>query len=159
MPGKQTYTSYHSVLLAPAALRLKVHEIAAKVTEIKQAVPFEAIAVRGVSGLGMGAAVSYETGIPLVIVRKPGEQSHGNQVEGPGLIAKFLVLDDIISSGETMRTIIGALNPAECVGVLLYSDSFGLASNHGVPFPVWGLHDKIVAKQPVTPRPEDDIPF
>lgn len=65
---------------------------------------FDFIAVRGCSGMLVGAPVSLKIDKPLVVVRKPEERSHGR-----GLVnyqhaeGRYIFLDDFISSGATER--------------------------------------------------------
>lgn len=68
--------------------------------------PIDAIAVRGVSGIAVGGAVSFLTGIPLVIVRKPEEKNHSaREVEYSVKFNHFIVIDDLVSSGSTINKI------------------------------------------------------
>lgn len=82
---------------------------------------------------------------PLMVVRKRGENSHGNPVEGTeGIdIKRYLVLDDFVSSGATVRNLceiveeracstVGA-HP-RCVGVLQYlrSDTYAEPADYVV---------------------------
>lgn len=81
---------------------------------------FDAIVVRGISGLLVGPAVAVRLGVPLIVVRKPGEKSHSvsgkedpvtGEIHYPGkvhginrhLSLRVLFLDDFISSGDTFR--------------------------------------------------------
>lgn len=76
---------------------------------------FDAIVVRGISGLLVGPAVAVRLGVPLVVVRKPGDASHSTgdnpPPERPATVhgidrrasLRVLFLDDFISSGATYR--------------------------------------------------------
>lgn len=71
---------------------------------------FDAIAVSGVSGLTMGSIVSFQLNKPLIVVRKDYEvtdhHSHSTlKVEGPDRIDSFVIFDDCISSGNTVKRI------------------------------------------------------
>ncbi len=67
---------------------------------------FDALAVRGVSGLTIGPILAYEMGKGLIVVRK-GETRHSLcDVEGLlGPTVRYLIVDDFIASGATMREI------------------------------------------------------
>jgi hypothetical protein len=66
---------------------------------------FDALVVRGVSGLSVGAPVSVRLGVPLLVVRKPGETQHcSDEVLGlheMGLNFRWVHLDDFSYSGAT----------------------------------------------------------
>lgn len=122
---------YSEVQYNSARLRLKAQEIARILPEMMQRLDAQAVAVMGKSGLSLAFAVSMLIDFPLMVVRKRGEYSHGNPVEGTEEIdiKRYLVLDDFVSSGDTVRNLceiveeracstVGA-HP-RCVGVLQY---------------------------------------
>lgn len=79
---------------------------------------FDAIACRGVSGTVVGAAVASRLSKQLIVVRKPDVQSHSEyDVEGrPYGFFKYIIIDDFVSTGETVREIIRNVekNPINC---------------------------------------------
>lgn len=92
--------------------------LVAKMDHLKRLVPMimerhhlDGVVLHGSSGVWLGAALVLEKVLPshagLFLVRKPGEQSHGNIVEGDGdtEATKLLMLDDFVSSGETIRRV------------------------------------------------------
>ncbi len=90
---------------------------------------FDAIAFTGVSGAAMAFPVSAATGIPLICIRKSKDNTHyfkgkNPKYEGITGIKKYIILDDFVTSGETIRTIkweIKTENPkAKCVGIYTY---------------------------------------
>lgn len=91
---------------------------------------YDFIAVRGMSGVLVGSPASILLQKRLVIVRKPGENSHGSQLVGVGhnkpleYGERFIFLDDFISTGATQRAVIEAI-PQRCiyVGDYLYDPS------------------------------------
>lgn len=96
------------------------------------ATEFDSIAVRGVSGVIVGAPVSILMGKPLIIVRKDDELSHAHnnarRVSNGRLAGRrYLVLDDFIITGATIREIedqMTAHTPAQAAAWYLYgSDS------------------------------------
>lgn len=78
-------------------------------------VQFDAIAVRGVSGLAFGAPLAYTMKKGLIVVRKTEENSHSEvDVEMPELMhksqsGKYIFVDDFVSSGETMHKVVLSL--------------------------------------------------
>lgn len=88
------------------------------------------IAVSGASGLSVGAVVAYELGLPCVIVRKPEEarNSHcGGQMVCPGYLhkdsGKYVIVDDFIGGGNTVKYIQRTLDRGTCVGFYGYAAS------------------------------------
>lgn len=85
----------------------------------------EAIAFTGMSGAIMAPMIAARLGVPLILVRKPFDNSHsGRRVEGAYDADTYLIVDDFISSGDTVRNIVQeilAVNAkARCVGVYSY---------------------------------------
>lgn len=66
-----------------------------------------AVAVTGKSGMSMAFATLMMYDFPLIVVRKPHELSHGSPIEGTiQTVVKYLILDDLVASGDTVRAII-----------------------------------------------------
>ena len=113
------------------------------------------VVVHGNSGVscGFAALMLSDVDFNIVLLRKDNDSSHGAPIEGPDghHLGRYLILDDFISSGCTVRRIrskIDALSiqrwyyepgeeKPECVGIVLYgyhsSDSFKFADGHTVP--------------------------
>jgi adenine/guanine phosphoribosyltransferase-like PRPP-binding protein len=72
----------------------------------------DAVAVTGKSGLSLAFATLMLIDFPLIVVRKPGENSHGNALEGTtGVdVSRYVILDDFMSTGRTVDTIISKLS-------------------------------------------------
>lgn len=86
----------------------------------KSGVKFDAIAVRGVSGMLVGPTVSLRLYKPLIIVRKEKERdySHAHYLvecdnmeigEPRSEYVRFIFIDDLISSGESYRSVCAAI--------------------------------------------------
>ena len=92
-------------------------------------VEFDAIAFTGVSGALVAPAVAAALGKFLIVVRKKAEKKNSHSpylVEGPRYAVRFIVIDDFISTGKTMDTVITKvhddLNPlSQCVGYIEYT--------------------------------------
>lgn len=90
-------------------------------------VSYDAVVLSGTSGTWLGALLVM-AGHNVILVRKPGECSHGEQIEGiciPEEIRKVVIIDDFICSGDTLRRIKEGLEMKdpniEIVGVVLHS--------------------------------------
>jgi len=86
---------------------------------------FDAIAFRGLSGALLAPTVAMYMGKTLLAVRKTTDDCHsGRIVEGDYNARRFVILDDFVSSGETVRRILEdvskALPNASCLGVCEY---------------------------------------
>lgn len=96
---------------------------------------FDAIAFRGVSGALLGAPLSYLTGKPMIVVRKPSESSHAVlTVEGDRGARTYVIVDDFIESGRTARIIreeIEKFSGARCIGALCADEVLNHFEAHG----------------------------
>jgi len=69
---------------------------------------FEGIVVVGISGQAYGWPLRAWLGVPLIVVRKPGDHSHSSYtIEGleNDNIERVCFVDDLISSGQTLRNV------------------------------------------------------
>lgn len=103
---------------------------------------FDTIAFSGTSGAGLAYILSYRLNIPLLMVRKPSDDSHSLlRIEGNLDAKKYLIIDDLIFSGNTaafiVKSIYEFLPKARCTGLLLYNTSRTgeLCFNWGPEFP------------------------
>jgi orotate phosphoribosyltransferase-like protein len=94
---------------------------------------FDAIAFRGLSGALIAPIVAMEMDKTLLAVRKREEHRHSEMVVEGDLNAKrYVILDDLVSMGTTVKAIISEVATvapaAKCIGVLRYlflSDNAG----------------------------------
>lgn len=93
---------------------------------------FDAIAFRGTSGSAVAFPLSYELGIPLLYVRKNDNSHHCSFIEGFVDCKRYVIIDDIVCSGETIKIIRNTIqNPdgfwgkrssiPQCVGAIFYN--------------------------------------
>lgn len=93
---------------------------------------FTHMVVTGLSGQSIAWPIAYLTGIPIVVLRKRGEKSHSySRFAGDGHIEKYIIIDDFIESGKTIKRILSTIEkndytddgdpPAECIGIFLYN--------------------------------------
>lgn len=102
--------AYHRTV-EPEKLMQIVDATAAAIKEWNAAreVPITHIVCSGSSGQAVAWPVSYKLGIPVCIVRKPDEKSHAGLISGAGRLCSYIIVDDLIDSGSTIRRIIGAI--------------------------------------------------
>lgn len=94
-------TAFNPVNLAKAVDEAREFLKSSKVPE------FDTIAVRGNSGAIFGGALSVALSVPLILVRKSLENSHGGSyVQGYPESSRYLIIDDFMSSGETVNAIV-----------------------------------------------------
>lgn len=95
--------------------------IVQRVVKDLRGVKFDALAVRGVSGLLLAPIVAHLLKKHVIVVRKSKnvEESHTNvMVESPITTGTYVVFDDFMASGVTMKTIIDMVKK-ECPGLTL----------------------------------------
>lgn len=85
---------------------------------------FDTIAFRGMSGATVAPAVALQMNKEIIMVRK-GESNHsGYAVEGNTSARRVIIVDDLVSSGETARATeqgVKSIAPeAEVLGVIEY---------------------------------------
>ena len=87
---------------------------------------FDTIAVRGVSGISIGAILAHGLKKELAVVRKEMNPLHtDNVVESPQAVVRYVIVDDFSSSGETLYHITRNMRTSHpnalCVGLLQYN--------------------------------------
>lgn len=119
-------------LVDPARRRDAVSQTRHRISQLK----FDAVAFTGLSGSVIAGAVASEMDKYLYCVRKSEENRHsGYQVEGPMTGLRYIVIDDFISTGATIKRVIELVaahtyDKAVCAGVYLWKDNVLLK---GVP--------------------------
>lgn len=131
-------SNYMQPIANPQKFKKLVRESRLMLTKIKRKTPFDVLVCRGLSGSTVAYTLSYLTGVPVIYLRKPGTTTHGTPTEVDYNIVfsanhpvRYLIVDDLISSGDTMRGIYDDINhhigsnKVECIGIFLHStDSF-----------------------------------
>lgn len=113
-----------------------------KLRAIKRNHPFDAIAFTGSSGAALAYPLSYLLKLPLIHVRKGSSHYGGGKIEGTISSKRYIIIDDFIETGASIRRIIKAVNSeledAKLVAICLYSSN-RLASfdNKGKDIPVF----------------------
>ena len=116
----------------PAILHRRMKNAVPVFERLRYHLNFDAVAFSGSSGCCIAFVLAYETNIPLLYVRKPRERSHGSLLEcnvKNTPIKKYLIVDDFIDTGDTVRDMVNRINrqcskkkmnPPEPVGVFLF---------------------------------------
>ena len=92
-------------------------------------IDFDVLVFRGFSGAIVGAPVALRLKKDWALVRKPQDASHTtNRIEG-NVWGRYIVIDDFIDTGATLRTIQDAVKEfgspsAECLGCVLYDQQW-----------------------------------
>ena len=90
---------------------------------------FNAIAFRGISGALIAPVIAHSLKKEIIAVRKSEKRHSSSKVEGVGktTTANYIIIDDLIDSGKTMRDIIDAITKANprynLVGIILYTST------------------------------------
>lgn len=140
--------SHLTFITDPRTLPIIIDKTTEAITDRRWAQEAEAIVFSGYSGAMVGGAVCAATGQYPVIVRKANDEGgdhgrdHGDKIEGAGGTYSYIILDDFIASGRTMRRIYEEMKTyrpdARCVGVVLWSSNswnstFTFKDGHRVP--------------------------
>jgi len=125
-------------LYDPAKVRKYAKYTLARLVELRKKLGDFDVVVHGNSGVSIGfaaLALSDATdSFNLCLLRKDNDNSHGAPFEGPANrnVQRYIILDDFVSSGSTVRRIVSKLEElaglrcqgyVECVGVLQYTRS------------------------------------
>jgi adenine/guanine phosphoribosyltransferase-like PRPP-binding protein len=87
------------------------------------------IAMCGLSGLLVGIPVADKLDRDIAILRKSKQCHSGLKVEGQ-FADKYIIVDDLIDRGKTVRDILDEM-PGKCVGIVLYNNQYcAYASNY-----------------------------
>ena len=94
--------------------------------QLRKKVNFDAIAFTGTSGAGFAFPLSYLLRVPLICVRKKTSSHCHLAIEGTLDSKRYLIVDDFIASGATIRKIRKTIRnnrdtkKAVPVGIFLY---------------------------------------
>ena len=86
----------------------------------------QAIACCGLSGLLLGTAIADRLGLDLIVVRKKDDKSTHSSIVVEGVAAgSYIIVDDLIFTGKTMKYIIESIDIhlceySLCVGAYLH---------------------------------------
>lgn len=126
-------SSYLSCIYHPQHFPQVVDATLKAARQVLETDSYDTIAFTGMSGAGLAFILSHALGIPLMCARKKDDSSHftnfnnktTSRCEGHVSIGRYLIVDDCISSGDTMRYIIRSIKDicpnAECAAIILYA--------------------------------------
>lgn len=157
-------SSYLAETLSPASRRDTVRRVVRAIKKSK--IEFDAIAFRGMSGALIAPLVADKLDKSVILVRKKEDNTHSSyKIETDNeKITRYIIVDDLISSGATMREIRkqialegACFRKTDCVGVFLYSETWARI-NGNVKFPP--VQRKLPRKQTVEIiKPEITVPL
>lgn len=141
-----------------------VRRMIAKAGDIKTRYNFDSIAFTGTSGASVGFLMANHFGVDPLCIRKGNDSSHyvaghGNDrkpiLEGNRRARRYLIVDDFVGSGQTLKSIIRCLNDVGaksrclkcCVGVLVFDGSYKefesiTIDEHEIKLPYWSVSDR-----------------
>lgn len=94
----------------------------------------DAIAFRGSSGAAFGFPLAMQMKLSPIYVRKEKEATHGMSVEGPRKrVNSYIIVDDLVASGNTVKAILEKLGHNACGGIFLYRDVRDFGRINDVP--------------------------
>jgi hypothetical protein len=140
--GPHLVTNYLRQVFDVGLFPIVVKKMSKAINEFRRSYPVEAIAFTGVSGSAMAFPISYELNLSLVCIRRHTDPCHfdGGSYEGMAGIKNYIIVDDMIDTGSTVRYIqeeVRNKSPkAICQGIFLFNDAGNLVSEHsycGVP--------------------------
>jgi adenine/guanine phosphoribosyltransferase-like PRPP-binding protein len=99
---------------------------------------FDAIAFTGSSGAALAFPLSYLMKLPLIHVRKGDGNHFGQPIEGTISSKNYIIVDDFIASGYTVRKIVKTIkkeyaHEANPVAIYLYNSSDRRKSLDDIP--------------------------
>lgn len=127
-------TEYLKDVYKPRLYLNTINEAFAALAAFNEHRPFDSIAFTGTSGAAVAYPLSFLLGKRLTCIRKEDEDSHfrvfarGKRVEGCVNPRRYVIVDDCICSGNTVRSIEKAIKEvspgAKLIGIYLYSDAY-----------------------------------
>ena len=146
MSNEHIQSDYLDTVLVAGGLKKHVCNILKTIK--KHRLKFDAIAVRGCSGMLVGAPVAMKLGKSLIIVRK-NESTHAAwDIEGDIDCNSFIIIDDFILTGDTVKEIhtkviqTGFNKEQKCLGAICYSYEYA-------DYPVAGYEHANIVNLPV----------
>lgn len=115
-------TGYAGWKFDKTTFRNRINRLAADLPGLMKQLDADFIVVRGTSGSYAAAALQMLIDVPMMLLRKRGEQSHGQPAEcGTVHHHRGLILDDLIGGGDTVRGIKADMpHGSYAVGVMLH---------------------------------------
>lgn len=150
-----SHAMWLKTLFDPEDLTSVCNNIANEINHDKLLMSIDAIAITGISGAVLGGAISFLTGIPLIVIRKDDKTHSGYDVEYSDELNRlntlhYIIIDDLIATGATIQKIQEKINKRigvnELVKIYLYHDSASKASftmeNLDINCPIFAIGDQ-----------------
>ena len=123
-------SAYLNIVLDNTKFKLALSAACRKLRNKK----FDAIAVTGNSGTLFGGALALKLKKRVILVRKPGVDSHGTELEILfETVDSYIFVDDFIDSGATIKRVISTITSKDenmqLVGAYLYRDKTFVPKN------------------------------
>jgi orotate phosphoribosyltransferase len=132
--------SYSGVGIHTNGFRTRVNHVAQDLPTFMKMVEADTVVVTGTSGLCMAFALRMIADIPFVFIRKHGENAHSDRLSAIGNTVikarRYVVLDDFVATGATVRTIVTTLPEATMVGIMCYNRRGAFFVRHSATFNV-----------------------
>ena len=118
-------TSYLSSIFDPVKYAKTFRQSLRILRALRKDRPFDAIAVRGVSGMALGFALAHRLKVGVICVRKSTARAHcKHTVEGFVGAKRYVIVDDLVETGGTIKCIIDEIKieapQAKCVAGFFY---------------------------------------
>ena len=147
-------TSYLQHVFYHDTFQRTVDKTVTMAERLKKETLFDTIVFSGISGSALAFILSHWMNMPLLCVRKLGENSHYHNQTKRVLegnvenMRRYLIVDDFISSGDTCRRIVESIrdtNPrAKCVAMLMYAAYQDSEFKH----PDWDYSVRVYSSKP-----------
>lgn len=145
MSKMEIYSGYSGLLFDPERLKNAAKLVVQQLNLLEARYPSLKyhVAVTGKSGIAMAFAVAMIKPINIVTVRKATELTHGSKIEGEGFLDSYVILDDFVESGETVRRMAADLasvaysrqeDQPTCLGYIEYARLGPFSESHRVPY-------------------------
>lgn len=119
----------------PRTMAVRLQDATIKLGERIEELKPDALAYCGHSGAAFAFIAGVFHQLPIINVRKDGEESHGTHIDSNSTkpIRSYIIVDDFICSGSTVKHIVRSINEAadkydnarpDCLGIFLYSTSW-----------------------------------
>lgn len=110
-------SDYLQAVFDKKSLKTIVRKVSQEVRMLKP----DAIICRGVSGISVAFPAGLRCNMPVVVVRKPTDDSHSYlKVEGVRGFNTYVIIDDFIRTGATVKAIKDAVHASKCLAVITY---------------------------------------
>ncbi len=124
-------SDYLTTILVPKALNKVINTLKRLIVERVGLDNFDAIAYRGMSGAGVATALGFLLNKPLIMVRKPNQESAHTTAKAEGVLSaeRIIIVDDLIATGNTILKMVktigeeGVRDRLKVVAIFLYNDS------------------------------------